>query len=40
MDRPLSDPFPGDGAIISGSLELNGPGSLPLDRFIARFPFG
>jgi apolipoprotein N-acyltransferase len=28
-------PMPGDGAIISGNLELNGPGSLPLDRYIA-----
>jgi apolipoprotein N-acyltransferase len=28
-------PMPGDGAMISGSLELNGPGSLPLDRYIA-----
>jgi apolipoprotein N-acyltransferase len=28
-------PMPGDGAMISGSLDLNGPGSLPLDRYIA-----
>jgi apolipoprotein N-acyltransferase len=28
-------PMPGDGAIISATLALNGPGSLPLDRFIA-----
>jgi apolipoprotein N-acyltransferase len=30
-------PMPGDGAIISGQLQLDGPGSLPLDRFVAPF---
>jgi apolipoprotein N-acyltransferase len=30
-----SAPMPGDGAIIAGSMDLNGPGSLPLDRFVA-----
>ncbi|HEX4646301.1 MAG TPA: nitrilase-related carbon-nitrogen hydrolase [Verrucomicrobiae bacterium] len=28
-------PFPGDGAIISGALDLKKPGTLPLDRVIA-----
>lgn len=32
-----SAPMPGDGAIIAGSMDLNGPGSLPLDRYIAPF---
>ncbi len=30
-----SAPFPGEGAFISGSLDLRGPGSLPFDRFLA-----
>jgi apolipoprotein N-acyltransferase len=30
-----SSPFPGDGAFISGTLDLRGPGSLPLDRYLA-----
>ena len=30
-----SAPFPGEGAFISGTLELRGRGSLPLDRYLA-----
>lgn len=28
--------YPGDGAVVCGSLELQGPGSVPLDRWLAR----
>jgi apolipoprotein N-acyltransferase len=31
-----SAPFPGEGASITGKLELAGPGHLPWDRFLAR----
>jgi apolipoprotein N-acyltransferase len=30
-----SAPFPGQGALLAGKLELNRPGHLPLDRFLA-----
>jgi apolipoprotein N-acyltransferase len=30
-------PCPGDGAILAGTLELRGPGRLPLDRWLAPF---
>ena len=33
-------PCPGDGAIIAGTLELRGPGHLPLDRWLAPFATG
>ncbi len=32
-----SAPYPGDGALVSGTLSLNGPGHLPLDRWLAPF---
>ena len=32
-----SAPCPGEGAMISGVLEIRGPGKLPLDRFLAPF---
>jgi apolipoprotein N-acyltransferase len=35
-----SAPFPGDGAVISGVLELRGAGHLPMDRRLAPFATG